>query len=360
MILAIISSNFVNRLTNLTTAQENGSFMSIKRIAEMTGLSTATVSHVLNDNRRVSDKSREKVLLAAREIGYRPNLAARMLRTQKSNTIALVIPTDESNRNANFFYMDVLLGIRKKLDETDYSVIVSNYGASTDSERSLRGVQVLQKQWVDGIILVPSSSSPNQLTVLREMGVPFVLIDRRVDGTDFSCVDSDNKSGAFEAVSLLAHSGKSKIGLIGGALSNSSGATRYAGYKKAIHHFGFDYEDDYVVLADKFSIENGCRSARELLEKGVDGIFVSDNVLTMGAMLELNRQGIKIPIDVGIIGYDDFDWMDMITPPLTTVKQQAYQMGYLAAEMVMRKLNGIDVNEKVMLDTSLVLRKSHG
>ncbi len=334
--------------------------MSIKRIAEMTGLSTATVSHVINGNRKVSDNSREKVLLAAREIGYRPNLAARMLRMQKSNTIALVIPTDESNRNANYFYMDILLGIKKKLSETDHNVIVSNYGASTESERSLRAVQVLQKQWLDGIILVPSSRNPNQLTVLREMCVPFVLVDRRVDGSDFSCVDSDNEKGAYEAVSLLVQSGKKRIGLIGGALSISCGATRYSGYKKAISDCGFNYGDEYVSFADKFSIENGRLHARELLKKGVDGIFVSDNVLTMGVVLELNRQGVKIPEEVGIVGYDDFDWMDMTTPPLTTVKQKAYQLGYVAAEMIVRKLNGMDVNEKVMLDTSIVLRKSHG
>ena len=334
--------------------------MTIRKIAEMTGLSTATVSHVLNGNRKVSESSREKVLLAAREIGYRPNLAAQMLRTQKSNTIALVIPTDESNHNANFFYADILLGIQKKLWETDYFVIISHYDSSAESERSLRAVHLLKKQWVDGIILVPSSRSPNQLTVLKELCVPFLLLDRRVDGSDFSCVDSDNETGAYEAVSLLARSGKKKIGLIGGGLRVSTGAMRYSGYKKAIRECGFDYGEDYVVLVNKYSIENGRLSARELLQRGVDGIFVSDNVLTMGVVLELNSQGIKIPEDIGIIGFDDFDWMDMITPPLTTVKQQAYQMGYVAAEMMIRKLNGMDVNEKVMLDTSIVMRKSHG
>ncbi|MCE5208496.1 MAG: LacI family transcriptional regulator [Chloroflexi bacterium] len=334
--------------------------MSIKKIAEMTGLSTATVSHALNNNRKVSDSSRQKVLIAAHEIGYRPNLAARMLRTQKSSTIAFVIPTDELNRNANYFYMDVLLGIRKKLAETNYYVIVSNYGASAEGEKSLRAVQVLQKQWVDGIILVPSSRNPNQLNILKEMGVPFVLVDRRVDGSDFSCVDSSNETGAYEAVSLLARSGKKKIGLLGGGLGVSSGAMRYSGYKKAIHSLGFDYEDEYVILAKQYSIENGRLFARELLARGIDGLFVSDNVLTMGAVLELNSQGVKIPEDIGIIGYDDFDWMDMITPPLTTVKQPAYQMGYVAAEMMMRKIIGMDVNEKVMLDTSIVVRKSHG
>jgi LacI family transcriptional regulator, galactose operon repressor len=334
--------------------------MTIRKIAQMTGLSTATVSHVLNGNRKVSDSSREKVLLAAREIGYRPNLAAQMLRTQKSNTIALVIPTDESNHNANFFYADILLGIQKKLWETDYFVIISHYDSAAESERSLRAVHLLKKQWVDGIILVPSSRSPNQLTVLKGLDVPFLLLDRRVDGSDFSCVDSDNETGAYEAVSLLTRSGKKKIGLIGGGLRVSTGAMRYSGYKKAIRDCGFDYGEDYVILVNKYSIENGRSSARELLKRGVDGIFISDNVLTMGVVSELNSQGIRIPDEVGIIGYDDFDWMDMVTPPLTTVKQPAYQMGYVAAEMMIRKLSGMDVNEKVMLDTSIVMRKSHG
>ncbi len=334
--------------------------MSIKKISEMTGLSTATVSHVLNGKRKVSEENRQKVLLAARQIGYRPNLAARMLRTQKSNTIALVFPTDEANRNANFFYMDVLLGIRKKLSETDYSVLVSNYNAQAESERSLRGMEVLQNQWLDGVILVPSSRNPNQLNMLNEMGVPFVLTDRRVDGSDFSCVDSDNETGAFEAVSLLARSGKNRIGLIGGGLRVSSNESRYHGYVKAIRSLGYDYGDAYTILHNQFSIENGINAARELLTRGVDGLFVSDNVLSMGAILELNRQGIRVPETVGIIGYDDFDWMEMIAPPLTTVKQQSYQMGYVAAEMLLRKLNGMDGNEKVMLDTSMVVRKSHG
>ncbi len=334
--------------------------MSIKKIAEMTGLSTATVSHVLNGNRPVSENSRQKVVQAAQEIGYRPNLAARMLRTQKSNTIALVFPTYETNRNANYFYMDVLLGIRKKLNETGYNVIVSNYDTSYENEKSLKAVHVFQKQWVDGIILVPSSRNPNQLAVLREMGVPFILLDRRVDGSDFSCVDSDNERGAYEAVQLLARNGKQKIGLIGGGLGVSSGVSRYSGYKKAIRDCGFDYEDEYVILARDFSIDDGREHAREMLKRGVDGIFVSDNTLTMGVVFELNQHGVKIPEQVGIIGYDDFDWMDLSTPPLTIVKQQAYQMGYLAAEMMMRKVGGMDVNEKVMLDTTLVKRKSHG
>ncbi len=107
----------------------------------------------------------------ANKIGYRPNLAAGMLRTQRSNTIAVIIPTDERNRNANFFYMDILLGIQQKLWEIGFNVIVSNYNSSTSGERSLNALEVCRKQWVDGVIFVPSSRSEAQLNVLKEMNV---------------------------------------------------------------------------------------------------------------------------------------------------------------------------------------------
>ncbi len=335
--------------------------MSIKKIAEMTGLSTATVSYALNDSKTVSAQSKERVLKAAKEIGYRPNAAAQMLRTQRSNTIAFVIPTDESNPNANFFYMDVLMGIRKKLNETDYDVIVSNYDHAfkADSERSLRAVQVCRKQWVDGILFVPSSENPAQLNVLREMNVPFVLLDRRVTGSDYSCVDSDNEQGAFEAVSLLIKNGRKRIGFLGGTSSVTTGAQRYLGYVRALEKNGIAYESEYVIQEKAFSTSIGRERAKELLSKKVDAIFVADNTLTMGAVMQLRDAGVDIPTEVAIIGYDDYTWMDMIAPPLTTVKQQSYHMGYVAAEMLMRKLNGMDTDERITLCTRVIERKSH-
>ena len=334
--------------------------MSIRKISAMTGLSIATVSHAINGSKPVSEENRKKVLDAAKSIGYRPNLAAQFLRTQKSNTIALVIPTEEGNTNANFFYMDVLLGIRKKLLETGYDVIVSNYGLTSDQEKSLRAVKVCQKQWVDAVIFVPSSKSRSQLEVLQAMAVPFVLVDRKVDGSGFSYVGSSNESGAYEAVSLFAKNGRRRISFIGGNLNLSSGLERYNGYRQALIDAGHAYGEEYVQITHGFSVERGRECAGALLEKGVDALFVSDNTLTMGAVMELNRRGVSIPESVALIGYDDFDWMDLTAPPLTTVKQQSYQMGYVAAEMMMRKLSGMDAEEMMTLGTELVLRGSHG
>ena len=333
--------------------------MSIKQVAKMTGLSIATVSNVFNGNRPVSEESRQKVLAAAEKIGYRPNMAARMLRTQRSNTVAFNIPTDKENPNANFFYMDVLLGINKKLGENNYNVIVATYGGASSGERSFSAVEVCKKQWVDGIIFVPSSKSAKQLDVLREMGMPFVLADRKVDGGGYSFVGSDNEGGAYQAVQRLISCGYHKIGFVGGALNISSGSERFAGYRGALEANGLPFDESLVGIAPHFSVKEGEMCVHNLLERGIDGLFVADNVLTMGAIRELNRQNVKIPEQVGIIGYDHFDWMDFLNPPLTTVRQRSWQIGYVAAEILLRKFDGMDGNERVILETEIVEGGSH-
>lgn len=333
--------------------------MSLKKIAQITGLSTATISHVLNGTRQVSQESREKVLEAANEIGYRPNLAARMLRTQKSNTIALVIPGVEPKQSTNYFFMDVITGVRNKLMEVDYDLIVSTYG-EPKGEKDLRALQVFKKQWVDGILIVPDRKNSEHIQQINNLDIPYVLIDRRIEGDRFSSVDSNNEKGAFEAVKLLVDSGKRRIGFVGGRMLTSSGYGRFLGYKKAISDIGLEFDENILVSNDSFSIEKGVQSAQKLMEHGADGIFAADNLLTMGVLKYLMQNKIKVPDEVGIVGYDDYDWMEMTNPPLTTVKQQAYQMGYTAAEILIRKLNGFEGNEKIVLDTKLVIRESHG
>lgn len=332
--------------------------MSLKKIAEMTGLSIATVSHALNGTRAVSDDSRERVLAAAKALDYRPNLAARMLRTQRSNTIAIIIPSDINNMNANYFYMDVIVGVRHKMIETSYELIVSTYDPLASVEKSLPAAQVLRNQWIDGIIAVPSAHSQRQVKAIRETQLPFVLLDRRPED-DVSCVSSDNGSGVRDVVALFAACGKRRIGFIGGA-TNATGRERLSGYMKALTQLGIPPDESLIAASPAYSLQRGAEAAAQLLAAGADAIFSADNTMMIGALRYLKGRGIRIPEDVGLIGFDDFDWMDMVDPPLTTVKQQAFQMGYSAAELLLRKLNGMQSNEVIVLDTTLVVRASHG
>ncbi len=324
----------------------------------MTGLSIATVSHALNGTRAVSEDSKERVVAAAKAVGYRPNLAARMLRTQKSNTIAIIIPSDTNNINANYFYMDVIMGVRRKMNESQHELIVSTYDPYASGGKSSHIAQVLQKQWVDGVILVPSAGSQKRIKLIQDMNLPYVLLDRR-GADDSSCVTSDNQKGAADAVRLMASCGKKCIGFIGGVGSTTS-RLRFAGYTQAMEELGLPMEESRIFLCPAFSLEVGERGAEQLLAASADAIFVADNVMMMGALRHLKAMNVAVPEEVGIVGFDDFDWMDMLSPPITTIKQQAYQMGYVAAELLLRKLGGMDSNEVIVLDTSLVIRQSHG
>lgn len=334
--------------------------MSLKKIAGMTGLSVATVSHAINGTRGVSSQNRALVLTAARAIGYKPNLAGRTLRTQKSQTIALIIPSADANPHAGYFYMDVITGVRRKMIETHYELIISSYDLNAGAECCLDAMPVLSNHWVDGIILVPSAEAQKQIKAIRDLDLPFVLLDRRVDRADVSYVVSDNERGSQAAVKLLADCGWQRIGFIGGNLSTSTGLQRLNGYKSALRLLGRTCDSALVQCCNGFSYQKGMTCMAELLQQDADAVFVADNTMMMGAIHYLNESGIDIPGQMGIVGYDDFTWMAMMNPPITTVRQEANQLGYTAAEILFRRFCGSQDHEKVVLATSLTIRKSHG
>ena len=201
--------------------------VSIREIARMTGLSITTVSHAINGTRPVSEKSRRLVEEAIRRTGYRPNLAARALKTQKSNIIALIIPSTEPGNSTNCFFFDVLGGVKDTLQRRGYDLIVSTY-SERRSDIRLDSVSVLKKSWIDGLLLVPNSRHSRYDELLAGVDLPTVLLDRRLDGCDLPLVCCDNESAAEQAVGLLADSGRARIGYLGGALDLSTAYDRYA------------------------------------------------------------------------------------------------------------------------------------
>ena len=178
--------------------------MGLKEIARMTGLSITTVSHALNGTRAVSQKSMALIRDAVAKTGYRPNGAAQALKTQRTNMIALIIPSTEPNNSTNCFFFDVLGGVKQTLQEQGYDLIVSTY-SENDPHFLLGGIPVLQKNWIDGVLFVPGSR--RRVECLTGVDVPVVLIDRRLDGVSLPFVGSDNEQAAVRAIELLAQTG---------------------------------------------------------------------------------------------------------------------------------------------------------
>ena len=334
--------------------------MSIRKIAEMTNLSTATVSHVINGTRAVSQKSKTKVLAAAEKIGYRPNMAAKFLRTNKSKTVVFIMPGVNLGMPTNYFYMDVLAGIQARLEEDEYSLIITAYEEHLKDGHSF-SFRILEKQWYDGLLVVPSSVDFACIGQIQGCGLPFVLIDRKIEGSTCDYVTSNNEEGSYQAVKLMYESGKRKIAFVGSQLRTSASHDRFLGYKRCLAEFGLPDDGALVVLNDHLSIENGMKSGALLDSKGIDGVFVSDNILTIGVFRHFKGMGQRIPEDISLIGYDDYEWMNDVEPAITVVKQKPYEMGYEAAAMLLERLSNPDLKERRfrILDTVLVQRESH-
>ncbi|KMY45812.1 LacI family transcriptional regulator [Bacillus sp. FJAT-27916] len=339
-------------------AREKKNKTSIKDVAAMAEVSTATVSHVINGTRYVSEEVTTKVKEAMKELNYVPNPVARTLRSQNSHLVGLIVPVKEFTDTANAFFMIVAQGIEQTLSKNGYKLILCNSYENPDLEKE--HIQMFHNQLVDGIILVPTG---NDYSYLADLPInndsPIVFIDRKPQNYQGNCVLTDNFQGAYAAAKHLIEKGHKHIGFITGELGLTTSDKRLEGYKQALadHHLSFN--EKYVKIGNA-SLEDGYRIAKEFMEqKEVSALFVANNVMTMGAISYFQEHYIKIPDEMAIIGFDDYEWMKIINPSLTTVKQPAYEMGQKAAEVILDCIkNKQEKPTDYMLDTSLIIRRS--
>ena len=336
---------------------------SIKEIAEITGLSPATVSHAINGTRGVSKKSRELVEKAVRETGYIPNLAAQMLKTNKSHIIALILPTievsPESCPYGNSIFFELLNGAREHLSQNGYELLVVSY-SEMKMKQHMEGIAILDRKLVDGVLVVPFSRSEDALQDLRKLDLPMVLSDRRVDGSDLPMVYADNYEGCKQLIRLLIKQGHKRIAFLGGSLETSVGYDRWRGYLDVLEELGFPKDKDLIRVIDKVELSAGSNATGELIDNGADAICISNHVLMLGSLSYCNQRGLKIPEDIAIVGTDNYDWMHVLPSPITTTTQNNYTIGEKSAEMLLRLLNGEDVSgQKYILPCRIILGSSH-
>jgi LacI family transcriptional regulator len=329
---------------------------SMKDVAKKAEVSTATVSHVINNSRYVSEEVKQRVQEAMKELDYRPNSIARSLRIQKSNTIALIVPILVED-TSSFFFMAVAQGIENTLKKHGYNLILSNSNEKLEDEKEQ--IRVFNSQLIDGLIIAPTAEEHSYLKEVLTGSYPVVFIDRRPKGTEGDCVLSDGYKGTYEAVSTLIEKGHRRIGFISGPLGLTTSDERFEGYKRAVINQGLEIEFSIIKEAEA-THKNGYRLAKQLVEEeNVTAIFAANNVMTIGMLNYLQEAGLKIPENVAVIGFDDYEWTKITTPPLTVVKQLPFELGEKAAEVLLDRIN----NEKgqykeYRLPTSLVLRKS--
>jgi LacI family transcriptional regulator len=306
----------------------------IKDVAREAGVSAATVSRVLNGT-RVDPALEARVREAIERLDYRPSGVARSLRTQRSSVWGLVIAEVR-----NPFYTDLIRAVEDVTQGAGYFVVVCNTDHSVEKEA--RYFELIATERMAGAIVAPSSSSRTDLAPLVGQGVPVVLVDRELaDGEPVDTVLVDNRAGALEAVRHLLASGYRRIACVSGPSDTTTGSQRLAGYAAALAEAGMPVADELVREAD-FRDGGGYEAATALLAlvDPPDALFVANNQMTLGALRAVSERGLRMPEQLGLVGFDDMPWAPLVRPPLTTVAQPIYELGRETAGLLLRRIAG--------------------
>lgn len=328
---------------------------SIRDVAALAGVSVSTVSHVVNQTRFVSEETQAKVLAAMEDLKYKPNRLASSLRRKdkRTNTLGLLIPD-----SANPFFAEVLRGVEDASFDAGYNVFLCN--SDDDPEKELNYIEVLLGKQIDGIILVSAGTHNESLVLLANNQIASVVVDREVSGAITDSVLVDNETGGYQATQYLLELGHTKIGCIAGPSLLTPSADRVKGYRKALSDHNLNQDDKLVVLGD-FRAQSGFEAAKQLLDlvQPPTAIFTCNDMMAVGALHAVDEAGLSVPDDISIIGFDDITLATFTKPPLTTISQPSHEMGLLAAEIVIARIENTNLPARSeMLSTSLVVRNS--
>lgn len=329
--------------------------INLKEVAKRAGVSIATVSRVINDMDNVKPETRFKVEKIIKELGYKPNRVAKRLRYKKSsgNLIGILIPDIR-----NPFYVEVLRGIEDVTYVNECAIIVCNF--SQDEKKAKFYLDILEAESVDGLIVAPVNENDQNVINIIKSGLPVVCVDRGLNDIDVDVVVVENKEGAYSAVDYLAKKGYKRIAYIGGLTQIPSTREREKGYYEALKDNNIPIYPELIKFGDS-SHESGVKLTEELLSlpQPPDALFTGNNLITLGALETIHNKGLRIPDDIAIVGFDDMYWSISLNPPLTAVRQPAYEIGKRAAELLIQKIaDPSRTPVRMVLKTELIIRKS--
>ncbi|MCK9331322.1 MAG: LacI family transcriptional regulator, partial [Candidatus Cloacimonetes bacterium] len=308
--------------------------ITIKDVAKRAGVSTATVSFVINGTKNVAPETKAKVKAAISELNFRMNHFASNIRVRKSGSVAFLVP-DMSNQ----FFIEIAVVIEKELRQAKYNLILANTDESLETERFQ--VDNLLNHSIDGLILSPSVIDESNLFDLIPSDLPLVFFDRvpKYPGKA-DCVASDNISGAREAVEYLISLGHRKIAMISGTNAMTASTEREEGYIEALVANGIEIDRSLIFNGDNKKESTGFSAMKNICKiPGVTAVFMINNPLALGALRYLNENGRKVPEDFSFISFDDFQWMNIVNPSISAVKQNTELLGKKLAEILLLRLS---------------------
>ncbi len=306
--------------------------VTVKDVAALAGVSTATVSRVINNEEGIRPATRKKVQDAIRKSGYRVNEIARSLKTSRSRTVGFITP-----ELTNGFFMDIAGGVEEYLEAFGYTLIISSSGESTAGEE--RRARLLCEKYVDGVIVIPSTGRGNHFRIFDHAGIPVVFADRSTGDYKTDTVLVDNRKGSRDAVSYLVEQGHRRIAFIGGSPDLSNARERLEGYRTALRENGIE-EDPDLILTGNFHVDSGYSLMKRLmnLPSPPDHVFIANYYMHAGAVKYLVSNGYKPEVSPQIGSFDDMELSSILGYASVTVSQPIRDIGRKAAELLLSRI----------------------
>lgn len=332
----------------------NSKKVTIHDISKVLNIDSSTVSRALNDSPRVSQKTKDKILAKAKALGYQRNSLASNLRTNKTNTIGVVVPRISRN-----FFSNVISGIEETAYENGYNVIICQSLESLEREEKI--MNTLLSNRMDGILISISmqTTSYEHLKPFKAYGAPIVFYDRPCNFEGASSVSIDDFDASFKATEHLILQGCKNIVHFGGPQDIELYQNRKKGYQKALEKHGLPFLEDYF-FSTKLSEEDGVAMAKKILKLGgVDGIYSANDTAAISAMQYLKSKGVHIPKDIAVVGFNNDPISAVIEPSLTTINQPDFEMGKKATKLLIQQIhNNTNLGESIVLTSELIVRDS--
>lgn len=339
--------------------------LNLNDVADRAGVSRSTVSRVVNGDGYVSEDTRQKVQAIIQELGYTPHMGARMLRTQRTNVIGVVIPHTFRNVFAAgdpHYFSTLLQGIAVTAQQRDYAPVLW-IGYSDEAADSFYR-RICQNRLMDGFIIVASVATEHRLASnLLDAEIPFVMIGRPLNDADqTNYVNVDNVQAGRQAVQHLLKIGRRNIAVLAGDMTNADAIDRLTGYKDMLTTAGL-LIDERLIGSGLFSRDSGYLGMQELLRRNVpiDGLFAANDVVALGAIQAIQEAGLRVPDDISVVGFDDLPMAKNSTPSLTTINQPIAQKGETATSLLMDVIEGsVEAPAHITLSARLIVRDSCG
>jgi LacI family transcriptional regulator, purine nucleotide synthesis repressor len=326
----------------------------IKDVARIAGVSTTTVSHVINKTRFVAESTQEKVLEAVKSLNYAPSAVARSLKCNSTNTIGMLV-----TQSTNPFFSEVIDGVESYCYRQGYTLILCNTGGIYQKQRDY--IRMLAEKRVDGMLVMCSDLTPELLTILdNHSDIPKVIMDWGPQSSLADKVIDNSEEGGYLATKYLLDNGHTKIACLSGQFSKAICQERILGFRRALNEVNITPVEDWI-LEGNFECDTAVLAADKLLamDHKPTAVFCFNDTMALGLMSRLQEKGVSIPADISVIGYDNIEISEYFSPPLTTIHQPKRRVGKNAFEILLERIKSKDHERRTFeMHPEMVVRSS--